>query len=137
MYLALSPVSAAVYTALNVAALIALAPGGVTDDPAQGGTFPFVWIELSERDTRGFGTKGLPEVSLRVHTFSTYQGAKEAQDINAKVIQLLRDQPLAVSGYTQCGLVFYDETVMLANEELNGVKVRELVSLFRIYVEEP
>ena len=41
-----------------------------------------------------------------------------------------------MSGYRQAGLIFYDETVLLPDEELNGVKVKELVSSFRIYVEE-
>lgn len=135
-YLALGPVSVGVYTALNVAGLTALATGGISDDTAQATSLPFVWYEVSERDVRGLGTGGLPEVELRVHAFSSYQGMKEAQSINQKVIQLLRDQSITVSGYTQAGKVFYDETVALPNEMLNGVKVHELVSFFRIYVEE-
>ena len=136
-YLALSPVSVGIYTALNVAALTTLAPGGIVDDVAQGTSFPFVWYEVREsRDVRGFGTGGLPEIELRVHTFSQYEGMKEAQAINQKVIELLRDQAITVTGYDQAGLCFYDETVPLPDEELNGVKVKELVSFFRIYVEE-
>lgn len=135
-YLSLDPVSAAIYTKLNVAALTALATGGISDDPAQGTALPFIWYEVRERDIRGFGTGGLPEVELRVHTYSQYQGLKEAQEINQKVIELLRDKSLTVSGYTQAGLIFYDETVPLRDEELNGVKTHELVSVFRIYVEE-
>lgn len=136
-YLSLDPVSAAVYTALNVSALTDLVPGGISDAPGQGGTsYPLIWYEVSERDVRGLGTGGLPEISLRVHTFSEYGGLIEAQQVNQKVIQLLRDQALTITGYSQCGLVFYDETVLLADEELNGVKVHEIVSLFRIYAQE-
>ncbi len=135
-YLALSPVSVGIYTLLNVAGLTALATGGVHDNLPQGRTLPAVWYEVLERDVRGFGTGGLPEVTLRVHTFSTYEGLKEAQAINQKVIQLLRDQVVTVSGYRQAGLIFYDETILLPDELLNGVKVKELVSNFRIYVEE-
>jgi len=134
-FLALSPVSAAVFTALNVAALTALTPGGMGDDIPQPATFPFVWSEVQERDVRGLGRGSLPEVAVRVHAFSTYEGAREAQQITAKVIELLKDQRLTVSGYTQCGEVFYDETVTLPNEAINGVKCYELVALFRIYVE--
>ena len=134
--LALDPVSAAVYSALNVASLTALALGGITDDAAQGSTYPFVWYEVEERDLRGFGTGGLPEVRLRVHTFSRYEGMKEAQAVNQQVIALLKDTVLQVLGYAMCGHVFYDETVTLSDEEINGVKVKELVSAFRIYVEE-
>lgn len=135
-YLALGAVSVAVYGVLNVAGLTALAPGGITDDPAQSTAFPFVWYEVREREARGFGTVGLPEVQLRVHVFSKYEGMKEAQAAVAKAIELLRDQALSVTGYRQAGLVFYDETVLLPNEEINGIKCHELVAQFRIYVEE-
>ena len=134
--LALSPVSVAVYTVLNVAALTTVAPGGVFDDVPQTPTFPFVWYEVQERERRGFGAGSLPEVELRVHAYSTFTGASEAQSIMQQVIELLKDTSLTVSGYAHAGQVFYDETVPLADELLNGVRVRELVASFRIYVEE-
>ena len=136
-YLSLSPVSAGIYTLLNVAALTALAPGGISDDTAQQTAFPFVWYEVGESaDLRGFGTGGLPEIDLRVHTFSSYEGMIEAQRVSQKVIELLKDQKVTVDGYTHCGHVFYDRTVALPDEVLNGVKCHELVSFFRFYVEE-
>ena len=140
-YLSLSPVTVSVYALLNVSVVTSLAPGGVRDDVPQAPTFPFVWLELREQDIRGFGTGGLPEVELRVHTFSRYEGMKDAQAINAKVIELLRDQALSAvtltaSGYKQAGLITYRETVPLPDEELHGVKVRELVSIFTLWVEE-
>ncbi len=135
--LSLDPVSAGVYTLLNVDALTALAPGGISDDTAQQTTFPFVWYEVSEAaDLRGFGTGGLPEVDLRVHVFSTYEGMREAHLAMQQVIELLKDQKVSVDGYTHCGHIFYDRTVPLPEEELNGVKCHELVSFFRFYVEE-
>ena len=133
---ALSPVSVAVYGLLNVSGLTTLATGGVYDDVPQGTAFPYVWYEVQEQDRRGLGTGGLPEVALRVHTFSTYQGMSQAQSINAKVIELLKDQALTVSGYAMCGHVFYDESVLLLDQDLNGVKVNELVALFRAFVEQ-
>jgi hypothetical protein len=134
-YLALAPVAAAVYAALNVAGMTALASAGVHADVQQATAFPFVLYEVQERDLRGFGTGSLPEVALRVHAFSTYEGPYEAQIIIAKAIELLKDVALTVTGYTQCGRVFYDETVALPNELINGVKCYELVAQFRIYVE--
>ena len=90
-YLALSPVSVGVYTALNVAGLTALVTG-VYDDVAQGTALPFVWYEVQEpEDVRGFGTGGLPVVELRVHTFSSYAGGKDGQTIAQKVVELLKD----------------------------------------------
>jgi hypothetical protein len=127
---ALSPVSAAVYALLQSLA----AP--VTENVPQTPTFPFVWYELQERDLRGFGGGGLPEVQLRTHVFSTATSLKEGQDLNAQVVGRLKDAALQVSNYTQCGLVFYDDSIPLADQELNGLKVHEIVSSFRIYVEE-
>jgi hypothetical protein len=136
-YLALSPVTVAVYTALNVAGLTALATGGIYDDVPQAPSFPFVWYEVREaRDLRGFGTGGLPEVELRVHVFSTYEGAAQVQSLTAKVVELLKDVALTVTGYAQCGRVFYDATSEPFDELLNGQHVREQVSQFRIYVEQ-
>jgi hypothetical protein len=136
-YSALSPVSAGVYTVLNVAALTALAPGGVCDDVAQSTSYPFVLYEVSEKALGGFGTKPglktLPEIGLRVHVFSTFQGWSEAQGVLSVAIGLLADPP-TVTGYSSWA-IFHDETIALADQEIAGVKVKELVGLFRLYVE--
>jgi len=136
-YSALSPVSAAVYTTLNVAALLALAPGGVCDDVAQRTGYPFVLFDVHEHREGGFGTKPglgtLPEVDLRVHVFSQFQGFSEAQAVMGKAIELLRDPP-TVSGYSSWA-IFHDDTLALGDEQIAGVKVKELVGLFRLYVE--
>ena len=130
------PVGEALYTILQDSALQTATPGGWHDDPPQGGEFPYGWYELSERDLRGMGTGGLPEVELRTHVFSRYGGMREAQRFNQMVVDLLKDVALTVAGYTMCGKVFYDETIVLRDEEVAGVKVHEVVSLFRIYVEQ-
>lgn len=135
-YSALSPVSVAVYALLNVPALLALAPGGATDDIPQAASLPLVFYEVEERDVRGFGTGGLPEVTLRVHVYSDYQGMKEGQVAIRKVIELLKDQSLTIVGYNHCGKVFYDQTALVPDTALNGVKVHELVAFFRIYAEQ-
>ncbi len=138
-YLSLSPVSAAVYTALNVAALTALAPGGVHDDIRQASLFPHVFFQVMEADQfGGFGTRPglgqLPEVRLDVHVFSKGIGMKEAQAVMAKVHELLVSPP-AVTGYSSWA-IFHDRTISFPDEELAGVKVKELVSQYRLYVEE-
>lgn len=135
--LALSPVSVAVYGVLSVdATMITLVGTRIYDDVPQGVTYPCVFYSVREKDVRGFGTGGLPEVSLLVSVFSTYQGMSEAQAIMARVIALLKDASLTATGYTQAGKAFYDETLAFADVEVNGVKVRELVSRFRIYMEQ-
>lgn len=136
-YLSLGPVSVAVYALLNVAGMTALVSSRIYDAVPQAPTFPFVFYEVREnRDIRGFGTGGFPEVQLRVHAFSQYEGMKEAQSIIQKAIELLRDQALSVTGYNHAGLIVYDETVPLSDEVINGVACRELVASFTIWVEE-
>jgi hypothetical protein len=136
-YLSLSPVSAALYTALNVAGMTALVGSRIYDDVPRAPTYPFVWFEVGEpRDVRGFGGGGMPEVAIRVHAFTQYQGEKQGQTIIAKAIELLRDVALTVTGYEQAGRVFYDETVVLRDQEIEGVKVQEMVAVFRTYVKE-
>jgi len=137
-YSALSPVSAAVYTALNVASLTALAPGGVGDDIAQGTGYPFVLYEVHETRGGGLGTKPgqgqLPEIDLIVHVFSQFEGLSEAQSVMAQVIHLLADPP-TVTGYGSWA-IFHDETINLGDQIVAGLKVKELVARFRLYVEE-
>jgi len=134
--LALSPVSTAVYGVLSGdATLSGLVGGRVYDHIRQPATFPYLWYEVREREMRGFGGGGLPEVELRVHAFTDYRGAQQAQGIIDRAIVLLKDASLTVSGFTQAGRVFYDETVLLPDEDVNGVLIRELVALFRVYVE--
>lgn len=137
-YSALSPVSVGVYTALNVAAVTNLATGGVGDDIAQGTGYPFVLFEVHERPIGGFGTKPgtvgqLPVVDLLVHVFSQFQGLSEAQGVMNQVIGALTTAP-TVSGYSSWA-IFHDETINLGDQTVAGVKVKELVARFRLYVE--
>lgn len=137
-YSALAPVSAAVYTALNVAALTALAPGGVFDAIPQDTTYPAVLFDVQERWQPTLGTKPgvkrVMEMALRLHVFSQHRGMKEAQGVMAKAIQLLADPP-TVSGYASWA-IFHDETLPLSDQLVAGVPVEELVANFRVFVEE-
>lgn len=138
VYSALSPVSAAVYTALNVSALTALAPGGVGDDVAQGTGYPFVLYDVAETPLHGLGTKPgtgrTLEMSLRLHVYTQYDGMSQAQAVMAKAIQLLADAP-AVTGFGSWA-IFHDETVPVGAEVIAGVPVNELVANLRLYVTE-
>ena len=138
-YSALDAVSAAVYTTLNVAALTALATGGVGDVIEQSTGFPYVLYEVSERVVGGLGSKPgtgkrTLECSLRLHVFSTYTGFYEADTITSKCIELLVDAP-AVTGYGSWA-IFHDETIPLSGEIVAGVRVNELVCNMRLMVSE-
>lgn len=138
-HLAASPVAEAVFSVLTLdATLDALVPGGIHDDVPEDPTYPCLWYELlTETDRRGLGTGSLPELDLRVHAFSLYGGKARAQAIIDRVIALLKDVALTIAGWTQAGLVFYDRTIALPVDELNGVKVHEIVATFRIFAEAP
>lgn len=138
-YSALDPVTVAVYNALNVAALLALAPGGVGDDIAQLTVYPNVLIEVSEHTVGGLGTKAgtgkrTLDIDLRLHVFSQYAGFLEAQQVMAKCIELLADAP-AVTGYGSWA-IFHDDTVPLPGTLIAGARANELVGMFRLYVSE-
>jgi len=136
-HLALSPVGEAVYALLSGdVEMTALVADRLFDDVPQPVTFPFVLYTVQERPVRGFGTGGLPECTLRVHVYSTYEGLKQAQAILQRAIALLRDATLTVTGYRSCGQVFYDESFVFPDQEIGGVKCHELAATFRIYVEE-
>jgi hypothetical protein len=137
-YSALAAVSAGIYTALNVAALTALAPGGVGDDVAQASGYPFVLFDVNETVQGGLGTKAgsvgvVIEVAIRLHVFSQFEGYSEAHAVVAKAIELLADPP-AVTGFASVA-IFHDETITVGDELVAGVKVKELVALCRLYVE--
>ena len=134
---AASPVSEAIFGLLNDATLQTDVGGRIFDDIPQDTIRPCVLYEiLTETDIHGFGTGGLPELDLRTHVFSDVGSLSEAQSINKSIVALLKDAAITVTGYTQCGLIFYRETVTLRSEELFGQKVHEIVSLFTVFVEQ-
>jgi hypothetical protein len=143
-YLSLGPVSEALVTRLNVPALLLRAPGGATDDPVQGIDFPFVWFEVFE--TRNYGGLGTApgrgarrEIEVRLHAFTrsdetvTWARNHEVMQI---VLELLMAAPLLVTDYL-CGDWHPDvRTTPLAEVELQGVKVKELVTTVLFWVTE-
>lgn len=138
-YLAMSPVAVAIYGKLNVSSLTSGLgyTVGLYDDVSQDAALPLVWIELPEESSqRGMGTGEFGRVEIRVHVFSNFEGTAQVQLITAKVIELLRDQALTVTGYAQAGLVFYDHTTLLNDVVFHGIKCREMVAFFYTFVEE-
>lgn len=143
-YLALGPVSEALVTRLNVPALLALAPGGVTDDPQQGVAFPFVWFEVFGGENRGGlgtqpGTGARQEIELRLHAFSRSDQSitwAQPQGVMAMVLALLFAAPLAVTGYVADHWQPDHPTVPLQQVEVQGVQVKELVTMLRFWVTE-
>ncbi len=137
-YSALGPVAEAVFAPLVTDATLAAAlSGGIHGTLPDDVTYPCQWVEVfDERDARGFGTGGFPEIEVRLHTFSTYGSMSEAQEANRLAVGLLKDATLTITGYTQAGRMTYRGTVPINDEEINGVRVHELVSTFTVWAEE-
>ena len=134
-----SPVSQAIHSALNVASLLALAPGGAKDVLAQNTPYPCVLFIVDENDQLGgFGTKvgsvgRLPEVGLRIHVFTQLGSLKTAQAVMAKVLELLADPP-TVTGYSSWAIL-WDDTRNIPDSVIAGIPTQELVANGRLYVE--
>lgn len=134
---AASPVAEAIFGLLQDATLQAAIGGRLFDDIPEDTPRPCVLVEiLNETDVRGFGTGGLPELDVRTHVFSDVGSMSEAQAINQQIVALLKDAAIGITGYTQCGLIVYRETVTLRDEELAGTKVHEVVSIFTVWCEQ-
>lgn len=143
-YSALSPVSAALYSALNVTSVTSLATGGVGDDIGQSVAFPFLLFTVTESTRGGFGTwpgrKQLPQVDVRLHAFSNYRGGKDAQGIVDAALAALflafdpTTPTVTVTGYATCSL-FHDSTSEPFDSLVAGQKVKEVVAQLRLYVE--
>ena len=132
---AAGPVMAAIYTALNVAAITSALGCAVYDDVTQGAAFPYLRISTPSGipwDT--FGKAGKERV-IEVHVFSQYRGRKEAQDILDQVIALLQYQALTISGHTTI-VVNYEQDLDGEDEEIGGKKTVHKVGLFRVIVQE-
>jgi hypothetical protein len=143
--LALTPVGDAVYGVLvSDATLAALATGGVFSDIPADPTYPLLLIDLSQpEDHGGFGTRpgqgSMPGLTLRLHVYQgDYGTRRDAELVMARAIELLFAAPLVVTGYTVCGGEPLPGTTAdwLPDEELNGVKVQELVTSIDLIVEE-
>jgi hypothetical protein len=143
-YLSLSPLTDALLTRLNVPSLLALAPGGVTDDPQQGIDFPFVLLEVREGpNIGGLGTapgEGRTcEIDLRLHVFSRSDqtitwAANHA--VMALCIALLEAAPLVVEGYLVDRFQPDARTTPLQQVVMQGVQVKELVRSIFFYLTE-
>ncbi len=140
----LTAVGDAVYALFQDAALTALVPGGVQSDVPESPSYPFLWIELLHNaNYGGLGTRpgqgSVPGINLRLHVFQGQYGtARDAQAVTARAVELLFTTALVVEGFTVCSdrPLAEIETIPLADQELNGVKVQELVTNVDLVVQE-
>jgi hypothetical protein len=134
---ALSAVQAGVYTALTTdATLLTLVPGGIWDHVPQDPTWPYVRIgELREepRDTSGTQRR---RVAITLHAWSQYHGRAEVLAIVDRIIALLRETTITLTGWTHEDTT-HDATE--ADEPLildDAIEVQHALTDFTVYVTE-
>jgi hypothetical protein len=141
---ALSPVSAAIYAALNVAALTDLLPGGINQVVPPGNTRPYVYFDVEKSgDLGGFGTypghKDIPDLKVTLHVISDQPNVSEAQTIRAQAIALFYppSPALVISGYTVCSDRPMSDVpeLNLGDQVIANVVVHEEVAILRLIVE--
>lgn len=113
----------AIYGALNVPSMTALATGGVHNGiPAQG-TFPYVRLgDVTETREDCMGQPG-KDVLVRVHVFDQGKSDLTIARILSKAWELLHYATYAVSGHTLvCSQV--QQSFPAGTENLNGIETR-------------
>lgn len=147
--LPLTAVGDAVYALFQDPELATLAIGGVYTDVPQSPSYPFLWFEiLQQQNYGGLGTQpgrgSMPGCTLRLHVFNSEGGTmRDAQLVMARAIELLFPDDAQVSPLVMDGYILSSDrplpeidTIPLPFEELNGVKVSELVTNIDLIVEE-
>lgn len=124
---AVVPVLTAVYTALNVAGMTALATGGVHNGLPKTVTFPFVRIgDVTQERNDYHGGQAGKDVLVRIHVFDNTTSDLRVGNIVSKALELLHYATLTVSGHTLVSSQ-YQQDYLAGNENINGVEVRHQV----------
>ena len=93
-------------TLSNDSALTSTHGAGVFDVVPEGTDFPYVTI--GEEMALDYGTHDVDgsEVTINVHTWSQYRGAKETKTLMDRIHDLLHDSSLSVTGFNLINLRF-------------------------------
>lgn len=123
----------AVYTALNVAGMTAIATGGVHNGLPPSVSYPFVRIgDVTETREDCMGQPG-KDVLVRVHAFDNGRTDLKIARVLSKAVELLHYVALTVSGHTLVCSQF-QQSFPAGTENINGVEVRHHVAEFLITV---
>lgn len=125
----------AVFAALNVPAVLAVAQGGVYVGLApQGTTAPYVVFQfISGVDEHTFAGRSINAL-YQVQAISRSRWPKEAEDIDTVTDGLMEDATLSVANYSQvlCRRI----SVVAYTEEDQGAIVQHVGGLYRIMADE-
>jgi hypothetical protein len=130
---AIAAVLTAVYSALNVAGMTALAAGGVHNGLPQTITYPFVRVgDATETREDCMGQPG-KDVRVLVHVFDNKRTDLTIATIVSKAVELLHYTAITVAGHVLVASQ-YQQAYPAGNENINGVEVRHHVAEFLITV---
>lgn len=129
-------VTEAIFGLLQDATLQTALGGRLYDDLPEDVARPCCLIEIfNEENIRGMGTTGPRKLEVRTHVFSDLGSLSEARSIDSQIVSLMDNSVLSVTGFTTCGATWQHETIVLPKQELNGIGVHEVVSIFTAWVE--
>jgi hypothetical protein len=132
-------IQTAIYAVLSAdATLLALAEGGVHNDVPDGQAYPHVLISRATEmpqhalggPATGLGWRNI----IRIHTYSRYQGDREAMLIDERICTLLNFQTLTVTGFAS--VIVAREQMRLLVEAIEKIETRHLVSEYAVTVQQ-
>ena len=130
-----SALDTAMFNALNVAGVLAAAPGGVYNTVAPAGAAPpyVVFQAVTKVDDYSFGAR-YAQATYQVIAVSRNPWPKEAADIDDDIDTALQDVALSITGYT--ALRCRRENDIYFQEEVGGVLYHKIGGGYRIWADE-
>jgi hypothetical protein len=142
---ALPAVWAAVYTALNVAAITSTLGCAVYDDVPQGSAYPYLRMQSPTENRLDTMGKAGKDITLQLHVFSSndsYDGGGQAQAIVSAACTLLNYPStttapfdLTASGF-DCLMCRPEDLHDAGDEDAGGVLIKHYVQTVRVWVME-
>ncbi len=131
----LDDVIAAAADAADVAAVRALATGGVFNDVPQDTPRPYVVLRGRAKPIGPMAGNSVWEIELEAAIYSDYAGDHQALLIAGAVGDQLDQKSLVVAGWTMIGAVVLEDLYPLDDHDFEGQAIKQWVLLFRLHVE--
>lgn len=126
------PVQMGVYAALTQDATLMAMVTGIFDHVPDNSPFPYVAVgDLTEGQFETFARDG-KDLTVTLHVWSQYQGFRQAHLVFNRIVEVLDNQPLELTGFTLVS-IRHENTQTFTDAD--GI-TRHLVGRFRVVVEE-
>ena len=128
-------VDKAVFDALNVAAVLAVAPGGVHNSVAPAGTRPpwVVYQTMALEDEYTFGLRGANMLYM-AKAVTDKPWPKAAMDVDTEIDSVLEDATLTITGFNQ--VLCRRQQDIYYTEEAGGKVWQHIGGIYRIIADE-